>query len=42
MTGEIDPAEIGEDIADRPQRRLGDAIEEITEHGDDLVAGLPR
>ena len=34
----IDAAEIGQHVADRAQRRVGDAIEKIADHRDDVVA----
>src|SRR6516164_706133 len=36
----IDAAEIGHEVADRPQRRLGDAKEKIADHADDRVADV--
>src|SRR5262245_35025551 len=35
---DVDAAEIGHHIADWPQRRLGDAIEEVRDHCHELVA----
>src|SRR5262249_61124015 len=36
----IDAAEIGHEVADRPQRRLGDAKEKVADHADDRVADV--
>src|SRR5271165_3024275 len=35
---EVDPAEVGQDAPDRPQHRLGGAIEEVADRPDDAVA----
>src|SRR5215475_5786580 len=34
----VDAAQIGQQAADRPQHRLGDAVEEVDHHADELVA----
>ncbi len=38
--GNIDSAEVGQRGADRPQRRLGDAVKEIADQGDDVIVGI--
>src|SRR5262245_42507446 len=35
---DVDAAQVGQPLPDRPQHRLGDAIEEFRHHGDELVA----
>src|SRR5829696_6183247 len=36
----IDAAQVGQEAADRSQHRLGDAIEQVDDHADDLVADV--
>src|SRR5690348_9149721 len=37
---DVDPAEVRKNAADRPQRRLGHAVEEIAQEVDEAVAGV--